>query len=326
MGDSEKEPLISIVISFCNEEEVIPELIDRLNRSLQPLPVNYEILFVNDASTDGSLALLKEKSSRDRRIKIVNLSRNFAKKFDSGRSGVCHIAGLEHASGDAVITMDADLQDPPELLSEMIDAWRKDDDVHVVYTVRRSRKGEFFLKTWMTWMGYKILSFISDVEIRCHSGDYRLLSRRVLDHFTQFKEKRPFLRGMVSWVGFKQVPVYYDRKERFAGNSHFPIYGRSVIYNFLYAIVSFSERPLQFVFWIGLLSLPLGFLFLLFVLASPLFKIPLPEMSLGFAFMSAIGSVQLFAIGLMSLYVLAIFDQARDRPLYVVESKIGFED
>lgn len=322
MPISKNKPLVSVVISFFNEEDVLPELILRLGRSLDTLDLDYELIFVNDASTDGSLSILTEKAEQDKRIKVLNMSRNFG----SSRQGVCTIAGIEYASGDAIIFMDADLQDPPELLPQMIDAWRNGDNVDVVYTTRLSRAGESKGKLWLTKWGYRILQWTAEVDVPVNSGDFKLISRRVADHLLLLGEKRPFLRGLVPWVGFKQVPVFYHREPRFAGRTKYWVISPKVINNFLSAIISFSDIPLKICLLTGILISFIAFGLGVYAIACKFLGLAVPGWSGIMAAVLFVGGVELIMLGMVGLYVAAILDQVKDRPRYLVESTIGFDD
>jgi len=316
------KPLVSVVLSFYNEEDVIPALIERLNGSLDPLPIDYELVFVNDASTDGSLELLMERAKEDRRIKIINMSRNFA----GSRQGVCHMAGIEHARGDAIIFMDTDLQDPPELLPELINTWLTGDDVGVVYTTRLSRAQESATKLWLTKWGYRILKWTSEIDIPVESGDFKLISRTVADHLIAMREKRPFLRGLIPWIGFKQVPVHYHRAGRLGGETKFPVISFRVINNFVSAIISFSDLPLKLVILAGAFVSVSAFCLMVYAIVGKILGMVVPGWSGIMATVLFLGGVQLAMLGVVGLCVGAIFDQVKDRPRYIVESKIGFDD
>lgn len=309
-------PLVSVVLSLYNEEETIPELIERLTTVFARTPYDYELVFVNDASTDRSLNLLEGHCGRDPHIKVLNMSRNFG-------VSQCAMAGFEHASGDAVIVMDADLQDPPEVIPELIEQWRQGADV--VYTVRTDRAGESPIKLWVTKLAYRVLHFTSDIELPIEAGDFKLLSRRVVDELVRLREKDPFLRGLVHWVGFRQVPVYYRREKRFAGQSHFHFYGRRVILTFLSGVTSFSLAPLYAALVLGFLVSSGAFLYLLAVLWMKYAGWNLPGWSAIMATTLFLGGTQLLTIGVLGLYVGTIYKEVKRRPNYIVESKVGFD-
>jgi len=322
MARQDKRLLISVVVSFYNEEDVLPELIHRLRTNLDPLDIAYELIFVNDASTDRSLSILTDMAGQDKRIKILNMSRNFG----SSRQGVCTIAGIEYASGDAIVFLDADLQDPPEVLPQMIAAWLNGDNVDVVYTTRLSRAGESKGKLWLTRWGYRVLQWTAEVNVPVNSGDFKLISRRVANHLLLLGEKRPFLRGLIPWVGFKQVPVFYHREPRYAGETKYWVISPKVINNFLSAIISFSDIPLKLCLLTGILISFIAFGLGVYAIVCNFLGLAVPGWSGIIAAVFFLGGVELIMLGMVGLYVAAILDQVKDRPRYIVESKIGFDD
>ncbi len=310
-------PFISVVLSFFNEEENIPELVRRL-RAVLP-PDRSELIFVNDVSTDRSLELLKELAVGHTDIKIVNTSRNFG-------ASVCVIAGLRHAKGDVVIYMDADLQDPPELIPTLIETWRADLEVEVVYTTRRTRAGESSFKLLLTRLGYRILHTVSDIELVPNSGDFKLLSRRVVNELLKLNEQKPFVRGMITWVGFKQVQVFYDRDARHAGETHYPVLGWRVISNFLdSALISFSDVPLKIALLLGFIVSMGAFIWLIGVFVMRVFGYTVGGWAAIMTTMLVLGGVQLLTIGMLGLYINAIFRETRHRPTYIVKDTFGFD-
>jgi len=314
-------PFISVVLSFFNEEENIPELVHRLRAALDPSHASrYELIFINDVSTDRSLALLKELAVGHRDIKVVNMSRNFG-------VSVCVLAGMRHAKGDVIVYLDADLQDPPELIPTMIEKWQADPEVEVVYTTRRSRAGEGALKLAITRLGYRILRTTSDIKLVPNSGDFKLLSRRVVNELLKMNEQKPFIRGMVTWVGFKQVQVEYDREARHAGDTHFPVLGWKVISNFLdSALISFSDVPLKIALLLGFVVSVGAFLWLIGVFDMKLLGYTLGGWAAIMATMLVLGGVQLLTIGVLGLYINAIFRETRQRPPYIVKDTFGFDE
>lgn len=319
---AEREPLVSIVLSFYNEEAVLPELAGRLIRALNGCGANFELIFVNDASTDRSLEILQGLAAKDKRIKVLNMSRNFA----ASRQGVCHIAGIEHARGDPIIFMDTDLQDPPELLPELIEAWKNGDNVDVVYTTRLSRAKESAAKLWITKWGYRFLDLLSEVHIPAESGDFKLISRRVADHLVSMRDKRPFLRGLIPWIGFKQVQVRYHREGRFAGRSKYLVASPKVINYFVSAIIAFSDLPLKLCILVGLVVSMGAFALVVYAIACKILDYAVPGWSGIMATVLFLGGVQLIMLGVVGLYVGAILEQVKDRPRYIIESSIGFDD
>jgi len=304
--------LISVVLSFRNEADVLPELIIRLEDVFAAEGLEYELIFVNDDSTDQSLAILKKSAVGNKRIKIVNMSRRFG-------VSECVMAGIAFSKGDAVVTMDADLQDPPELIPELIAKWR--DGAEVVYTVRTSRDGEHPLKMWITRMAYRAIKAGSEIEMPVNAGDFRLLSRLACDKLLELGERDPYPRGLVPWLGYRQEPVYYRRDARAAGEAHFSLLNSLNPYKtFISGLTSFSMAPIFLIFIIGggvaALSLaglvldglmgggdPAWVLFALFLWGS-----------------------MLFALGFVGIYVGRTYKDVRGRPRFIVKDTIGFDD
>jgi len=309
--------LVSVVLSFRNEEEVMQELIQRLKKAFVSITENYELIFVNDASNDNSLPVLQNLAAQDPRIKVINMSRTFG-------VSQCALAGFAYASGEAVITMDADLQDPPEVIPELIEKWR--DGADVVYTVRKSRAGESRAKLKVTMWAYRVLRLTSEIDMPVESGDFKLMSRRVVNSLVRLREKDPFLRGLVRWVGFKQVPVHYSREARFAGESHFAFYGRKAVSNFMSGLASFSLLPLHVALLLGFAVSIGAFFYLIGIFVMKYLGWNLPGWSAIMATVLFIGGTQLITIGVLGIYVGKIYEEAKGRPYYIVESLIGFED
>jgi dolichol-phosphate mannosyltransferase len=309
--------LISVVLSFRNEEEVIPELVDRLRRSLTGAGLDYELIFVNDASTDRSLALLEEQRARDRRVKILNMSRRFG-------VAPCVVAGMRHARGDALVYMDADLQDPPELIPELVARWREGADV--VYTVRTARRGESRLKMALTQAAYRTIRAVSEIDLPVEAGDFRLLSRRALERLLELEESDLYLRGLASWIGFRQVAVPYERQARGGGQGHFPLLGRGPLTTFLAGVTSFSNVPLVSLLVIGALGIAASLLALL-LYAVRLVAGSDPSAVSGLVPLAALAwSSLVLALGILAVYVGRIHREVLRRPRYLVESAIGFDD
>ena len=314
-------PFISVLLSFFNEEGNIPELVRRLRATLaKDQAGRYELIFVNDASTDRSLELLKELAQGHRDIKIVDMSRNF------GVEG-CVMAGLRMAKGDAVIYLDADLQDPPELIPTLIETWQRGDAVEAVYTTRLSRAGEGRVKLWLTGIGYMILKRCSNIEVPQNSGDYRLLSRRVVNVLIKLKESRPYFRGLVTWAGFKQVQVFYHRDARFAGETKRSIFSFKVINYFLdSALISFSDVPLKIALILGFVVSFGAFLWLIGVVVMKLLQLAVPGWAAMMVTMLLLGGVQLLTIGVLGLYINSIYRDCRGRPQYIIKDTFGFDE
>lgn len=306
--------LISVVFSFRNEEAVLPELVRRVVSAAKPLGA-YELIFVNDASTDRSLEVLLELRSENNQIKIINMARRF---------GVtpCVIAGLAASQGDAVIYMDCDLQDPPEIIPLMVQHWKNGADI--VHTVRTRRHGENAAKMWLTKVAYKIISFFSDISLLENAGDFKLLTRRVVDEVLRLGEIDPYLRGLSVWVGFNQRAIAYERDSRYAGQTKFSLLTSLNPYKeFMRGITSFSTLPLYLALCIGLVVSVGSFVLLCYIMVKKIAGLNLPGWT---AIMSAIlflSGVILSTIGILGIYVGRIYDQVRGRPRYIIKEQIG---
>lgn len=309
-------PRYSVVAPIYNEEGNIQVLYDRISAVMDSTGESWELVCVNDGSRDRSVELITELSVKDPRVKLVNFARNFGHQ-------IAVTAGLHHTSGDAAVIIDADLQDPPELILEMIERWKA--GYQVVYAVREERKGEGWFKLLTAKLFYRLIYRITDVSIPLDTGDFRLMDRRVVNALNAMKEHNRFIRGMTSWVGFKQVGVKYVRQERFAGETKYPL--KKMIRFAMDAITGFSYFPLQVMVYV---SFVMG---LLAVLAIPI--IALLRVILGYQFLGGqvtnivllllVSSFQLFFLFMMGQYVARIYDETRGRPLYVVANTVGFE-
>ncbi len=307
--------LLSVVLSFRNEEKVIPELIRRLRAALAGCDADYELIFVNDDSTDRSLALLREEAAADGRVKVINMSRRFG-------VAECLIAGIERAGGDAVLYLDCDLQDPPELIPSLVAEWRKGGDV--VYTVRTRRIGEGRVKKLMTGLAYRAIAAVSEIALPVEAGDFRLLSRRAVEALLRLKERDPYVRGLTAWIGFRQVPVRYERQPRFAGEGHFPLFSANPAKTFLSGVASFSMAPLYLILVLGLAGTAVAVAGLVAAAIAALLGAAAGVAALAFAALF-LWATLLAALGIVGLYVSRIYRDARGRPRYVVADTIGFE-
>lgn len=314
----------SVVLSFFNEERVIPELLARLRTVFKSLQADgyakdFEFVFVNDASTDGSEALLTRESMEHGDVVLVNMSRNFG-------VSECVMAGMAQARGDAVIYMDADLQDPPEVIPEMVRTFVADPALEVVYTTRRTRAGEHPGKMALTKFGYRFLRSISDIELPVDSGDFKLLSRRAVNELVRLREKRPFVRGLVSWLGFKQASVLYDREPRFDGreNTKYPVLSRRVIYGFLdRALISFSDAPLKATLFFGFGISIISILYLLVVFFQKFMGWHEPGWPALMAAIVFLGGIQITILGTIGLYISTIFQEVKGRPNFIVRDVVA---
>jgi polyisoprenyl-phosphate glycosyltransferase len=304
-------PAVSVVVPCYNEEEVVGELHDRLTRVCRELGLPYEIIVVNDGSRDRTWPLLNELAARDDHLILVNLSRNHGHQL-------ALTAGLCSARGGRTLILDADLQDPPELLPEMMKAM--DSGADVVYGVRRRREGESRLKLATAALFYRLIERLTDVPIPRDAGDFRLISRRALDVLLAMPERHRFVRGMVSWIGFRHVPLLYDRQPRFAGETKYPL-GKMIRFA-LDAVTAFSTKPLALASWAGI---AMG-LFSCALLAYSMVSWLRGEAVVGWtslmATMTLMGSVQLVVLGVLGEYVGRMYEQVKGRPLFIVERVI----
>ena len=316
---------LSVVCSFRNEEAVLPEFIRRVRKVLQAeidkeILSSYELIFVDDASTDQSWKVLVDLAKGENDIRIIRMSRCFGPS-----PSPCVLAGMQYASGEAVIYMDCDLQDPPELIPQLLEVFRNDDTIDVVHTLRQSRKGEPPLKLWVTRIGYLILNKVTSINLPIEAGDFKLLSRRVVNYLVRFQEKKPFLRGLVCWVGFKQAFVPYHREARFVGETKFNIFGRDVIGNFFdSALISFSSVPLRISIFLGFVSILIVFVMLIHVLSEKLQGKAIPGWTAIMISMLFIGSVQFLCTGILGLYINSIFEETKRRPNFIIDETFGF--
>ena len=309
--------LLSIVFSFRNEEEVIDELLLRLHGALENIDMDYEFVFVNDASTDASASILEKHMENDPHVRLVNMANRF---------GVvpCMIAGLKYARGDAVALMDCDLQDPPEAIPRMLERWR--DGADVVYGTRTVRRGESPVKLFLTKCAYRVINALSEIDLPVDSGMFKLLDRRVVESLLEVDEQDPYLRGLITWVGFRQDQVLYEREERYAGKTHFPLFSQNPVREFAVAIISFSKIPLSAIVALGLFITVSALIALVGLGVAALFGAEMSLMAPAFVSVVLLSGVQLFATGIIALYIGRIYKQTRNRPHFIVESAHGFPD
>lgn len=322
-ADGKSVPRVSVVFSFWNEEAVLPELLRRTRAVFDELldsgeVAGYELIFVNDASTDGSESLLRQAAIERDDIRLINMSRNFG-------VSPCVLAGMQHSSGDAAIYMDADLQDPPELIPEMLRAWRSDPEVEVVHTVRRRRLGESSVKRLLTKIGYATLRAVSSIDLPIEAGDFKLLSRRAVDEVIRFREKRPFMRGLVCSIGFKQATVHYERQPRASGETKFPVLGLKVIRNFLdSAVISFSDVPLKLAGLLGLCFTIAGSIWIACLLVGLCLGYAVPGWAAALAGVVFMGGLQLMSVGVLGSYISGIYLETKGRPNFIVKDTFGW--
>jgi polyisoprenyl-phosphate glycosyltransferase len=309
--------VLSVVIPARDEEENIVPIYSRLAAVLDTLDEEWEIIFSVDPSTDLTEEVVGELCEQDKRVRMLRFSRRFGQPM-------AILAGMEASSGDAVVVIDCDMQDPPELIPELVRRWR--DGFDVVYAQRRSRDGETFFKRIVAALGYRALSRIAEVEIPPNTGEFRLMSRRVVDSVCALQESHGFLRGLVGLVGFRQTGVLYDREARSAGSSKYNRFLGSVVIG-LNGIVGFSRYPLQVISLLGLALSMVAFLltitYLILKLSGYPFPVGNPTIVIVVAFFSGI---QMLSLGVMGEYVGRIYDEVRRRPKYIVESRRGFPE
>lgn len=309
--------MLSVVFSFLNEANVLDELINRTRNAICSINIDYELIFVNDNSTDNSYEILLKNRKEDQKIKIINMSRRF---------GVhpCQFAGLKYAKGDAVIYMDSDLQDPPELIPEMVKKFENGADV--VNMTRTERLGESTLKMIITKFAYQMINFVSDIDLPENTGDFKLLSRRVVDELIKLKEYDPYMRGLVHWIGFKHDYIYYKREPRFAGETHFSIFGTGPIKEFTRGIATFSAIPLYLSLFLGFLVSLGAFIYLIIIILTKFIGINLPGWSAIMATMLFLGGTILFTNGVMGIYIGRLYNDVKGRPSFIIKDTIGLED
>jgi glycosyltransferase involved in cell wall biosynthesis len=300
--------LLSVVAPLFEEEALVDAFYARVCAALDGMP--FELVLVDDGSSDRTPELLAALAERDPRVRVIELSRNFGHQ-------TALTAGLDHARGDAVVMMDADLQDPPELIPEMVDHWRRGTDV--VYAVRRRREGETRFKLTTARWFYKLFSAIGDVALEPDSGDFRLLDRAPLDALLSMRERNRFLRGMTVWIGYTQTAVPYEREARRAGETKYTL--RRMLGFSLDAISSFSHRPLQLATFIGFLCSALAFVLIPVVIGLRLAGSYLPGFGTITIAVLLLGGIQLMAIGMIGEYVGRIYDEVKGRPLYLVRTR-----
>jgi dolichol-phosphate mannosyltransferase len=306
---------LTVVLPVYNNGDCLQELYERLSTTFAQISLtNFEIICVDDGSRDHSREVIKTLREKDSRIKLIQLSRNFGHQF-------AITAGFDLSSGDAVLVMDADLQDPPEAIPEFLEKWRQGYDV--VYGVRMERAGDSRFKRLTASIFYRMLRKLTKTEIALDSGDFRLLSRRAMDSFNQLRERARFVRGMVSWLGYPQTPVYYKRAARWAGKSQYSL--RRLMRLAFDAVVSFSDVPLRIATWIGFLgvSVCIGY-FIYIMIANALWGVPVQGWASLVAVVLFIGCVQLTILGMMGQYIGRMYDELKGRPLYIVADLVGF--
>ena len=316
MSSSSSERIAySLVLPVFNEELVLPTLLARLDALLVLLDGPAEVIFVDDGSRDKSASIVAEKAQSDHRYRLVSLSRNFGHQ-------IAITAGMDFARGDAVIVMDADLQDPPELVLQMIERWKS--GFEIVYAERRSRQDETYFKRWTAGLFYRLLRRLAAVEIPANVGDFRLIDRKALEVCRRMRERDPFLRGMFAWMGFRQAAVTFDRPGRKLGETKYPF--RKMVGLALHGVLGFSDIPLRLALWVGFIIAFIAGLSSLYIVALTFYDYTLVH---GWAstmvLTSLLSGVNLFMIGVVGLYVGRIHTEVKQRPLYVIDRTVGLD-
>jgi glycosyltransferase involved in cell wall biosynthesis len=308
---------ISVVVPVYKEEGNIPEFVGRTAAILQQITDSYEIIFALDPSPDRTAEVILEFREKDPRIKLLKFSRRFGQPMAS-------LGGLQYSSGNVVIVMDVDLQDPPELIFEMVRKWREGFDV--VYAQRRTREGETAFKRLVSWAGYKLINRIAEVTIPPNTGDFRLMSRRVVDELNRLRECHGFLRGMVAVVGFKQTSILFDRPPRFAGRGNYNRFLGSlrIGFNGIFCFSNFAlSLSTQFGFLVAFVSLFVGLVYLAMKLSGVPFPLGNPTIVILILFL---GGVQLISIGILGEYIGRIYEEVKARPRFIVQEGFGFDN
>lgn len=300
---------ITAMIPVYNEEECLPTLYERLKNILETLPYQWEILFINDGSRDTSLQIMKNLRLSDKRVNYLNLSRNYGKEI-----AMC--AGFDYVKGDAVVILDADLQDPPELIPQMVKYWEEGYDD--VYGKRKSRDGESWIKKSTSTIFYKILQKMTKVEIQQNTGDFRLLSRRAVEAMKQYRETRRYTKGFFSLIGFKKKEILFDRLPRIAGTTKWNYF--SLINLAVEGFTSFSSFPLRLSSYFGFLAALIGLIFMVYIIIKTLaFGDPVAGYPSIISIILLLGGIQLISIGVIGEYLGRVFDETKKRPLYFID-------
>jgi len=308
---------LSVIVPCFNEEEVINETYKRLKAVLKTLELKTEIIFINDGSSDNTELLLNEFIRTDKNIKIISFSRNFGHQK-------AVTAGLNHCTSDMAVIIDADLQDPPEVIPDMIKTMI-DSNAQVVYCVRKSRKGEGIFKKLSAKVFYRLLNFFSEVRLPVDTGDFRLIDKSIIREFNQMHEKGKYIRGLVSWIGFKQVPFYYEREARFAGETKYPF--SKMLKLATTSLLYFSTKPLKLASALGFFSVAFSLILGIWSVLGKLMGYTHASSGWTSLFVLIIffGGVQLLTIGIVGSYIGNLFDEIKNRPEYIIDKKVNFE-
>ncbi|MDL2278316.1 glycosyltransferase family 2 protein [Parabacteroides sp. OttesenSCG-928-G07] len=308
---------LAVIVPCYNEENVVDDAYKRIRQVLLTLSCSSEIIFINDGSNDKTRELLDAIAAVDKQVKVIHFSRNFGHQ-------PAVTAGINSCDADFAVILDADMQDPPELIPELIELQKK-EQANVVYCVRKSREGEGWFKVWTSKLFYRTMNAMSEVVFPVDTGDFRMIDRKVIEQFNQLKEKGKYIRGLVSWVGFKQVPFYYERQARMAGETKYPL--RAMLRFASKALLYFSKKPLQLAMGLGFTAVVVGLILGAWFTLGKIYGFSNAE-SGWTSLMTVIiffGGVQLITVGVLGQYIGILFDEIKARPEYIIDEKRNFE-
>ena len=308
---------LAVIVPCYNEQEVIKESYRRTKAVLEKLPNPTEIIYINDGSFDQTRALLDEIAANDPTVKVIHFSRNFGHQ-------PAVTAGINHCDADLAVIIDADMQDPPELIPDLVEMQEK-EHANVVYCVRKSREGESFFKLFTSKAFYRMLNYMSEVRFPLDTGDFRLVDRKIMNEFNRFKERGKYIRGLISWVGFNQVPFYYEREARIAGVTKYPV---SKMLKFAStAMLYFSVKPLRLAISMGFISVLVGIVLAVWFTLGKIYGFSNAEVGWTSIMTSIIffGGVQLLTVGVLGQYIGILFDEIKARPEYIIDERRNFD-
>lgn len=309
---------LSVIVPCYNEEEVITESYSRLKKVLDGISsYQTEIIFINDGSKDRTAQMLSDIAATDKQVKVLHFSRNFGHQ-------PAVTAGIHYCTSDLAVIIDADLQDPPELIPELVDTLKR-EQANVVYCVREKRQGESFFKKLSARMFYRSMNYLSEINFPLDTGDFRLIDKQVMDEFKKFREKGKYIRGIISWIGFKQVPFAYQRQARFAGETKYPL--SKMIQFASTAMLYFSKKPLKLATGLGFITVMIGIVYALYTLIGKIvgYTHALSGWSSLIILIVFFGGVQLLTVGVLGQYIGILFDEVKDRPEYIVQKEENIE-
>jgi dolichol-phosphate mannosyltransferase len=309
---------LTVIIPCFNEEEVIQESYRRLKAVLGNLSNPYEIIFINDGSADKTEQLLERIAQNDKQVKILSFSRNFGHQK-------AVTAGINHCTTDLAVIIDADLQDPPELIPDMIKTL-EENNAQGVYCVRKARKGESRFKIWSAKVFYRFMNFFSETKLPVDTGDFRLIDKSIIREFNRMHEKGKYVRGLISWSGFKQVPFYYEREPRFAGETKYPF--SKMLKLATTSMLYFSKKPLKIATTLGFISVLFALLYGIWAILGKIFGFSHADSGWTSLVVLIVffGGIQLLTIGIMGAYIGNLFDEIKNRPEYIIKKKINFDE